>query len=213
MALALDHLVIAARTLAEGVAYVEARVGVAMGPGGKHATMGTHNRLLSLGTGRFLEVIAIDPDAAPPQRPRWFTLDRAETRARLAQGPRLIHWVVRTDDIERAAAALAPDPVEILALSRGDFRWRIGVPADGGLAYEGVAPTVIEWEGRQPSEALAESGCRLQRLELRHAKAPSMLQALLAAGLAESEPIEARDGHPGLAAHVSSPRGIVALGE
>ena len=47
MALALDHLVVAARTLEEGVAWVESRLGIAMGPGGKHAAMGTHNRLLS----------------------------------------------------------------------------------------------------------------------------------------------------------------------
>ena len=213
MALAFDHLVIAARTLAEGVAFVEARVGVPMGPGGKHAAMGTHNRLLSLGPGRFLEVIATDPEAPPPARPRWFTLDRAETGERLARGPFLIHWVVRSDDIERALAAVAPEPVEILALSRGDYRWRIGVPADGGLAHGGVAPTVIQWEGRQPAEALPESGCRLERLELRHREARSTLQALRAAGLLQSDPIEAREGGPGLVAHISSPRGIVALGE
>ncbi|MEO7742546.1 MAG: VOC family protein [Usitatibacter sp.] len=51
MVLELDHLVIAAATLEEGVRYVEAQLGVTMGPGGKHATMGTHNRLLSLGRG------------------------------------------------------------------------------------------------------------------------------------------------------------------
>ena len=43
-----DHLVVAARTLEEGAAWVEARLGVAPVPGGKHPTMGTHNRLLRI---------------------------------------------------------------------------------------------------------------------------------------------------------------------
>lgn len=211
MPLALDHLVIAAATLEEGVRHVEERLGVAMGPGGKHATMGTHNRLLSLGPGRFLEVIAIDPDAPPPGRPRWFTLDAPATRARLANGPFFIHWVVRSDDIARSLAAIAAQPVEVLALSRGDYRWRIGVPADGGLANDGITPTVIQWESRQPAEALAESGCRLERLELHHAQATRTLQALRDAGLPAADPVEARGAGPALVAHIRAPGGIVAL--
>ena len=210
MALALDHIVIAAATLVEGVSHVEERLGVAMGPGGKHATMGTHNRLLSLGPGRFLEVIAIDPDAPPPGRPRWFTLDAPATRERLARGPFLIHWVVRSDDIARSLAAIGAQPVEILALSRGDYRWRIGVPADGGLANHGTSPTVIQWQGHQPADALAESGCRLERLELHHESAACTLQSLREAGMT-AEPIEALGGGSGLVAHIGAPRGIVAL--
>jgi hypothetical protein len=52
----LDHLVIAAATLEEGVAWCEATLGVTPGPGGKHPLMGTHNRLLSIAT-------AVFPDA------------------------------------------------------------------------------------------------------------------------------------------------------
>jgi hypothetical protein len=55
--------------------------------------MGTHNRLLKLGAGRFLEVIAIDPEAPAPGRRRWFDLDAPFMRQRLARGPDLIHWV------------------------------------------------------------------------------------------------------------------------
>ena len=55
--------------------YVRSVLGVAPGPGGAHARMGTHNLLLRLGESVFLEVIAPDPAAAPPGRPRWFGLD------------------------------------------------------------------------------------------------------------------------------------------
>lgn len=215
MEIALDHLVIAARTLAEGAAWVEARLGVPMGPGGKHVLMGTHNRLLSLGPDHFLEVIAVDPDAVPPTRPRWFGLDAQQTQARLTQGPRLLHWVVRTDDIEPAVKATAGGEPEILLLSRGDYRWRIGVPRSGRLAQEGISPTVIQWEGNRPHEFLAPSGCRLESLVLHHPEAAMTLRTLHAAGLGAAEPVEAQDGGGGvgLLARIRTPRGIVELGE
>jgi len=88
---AVDHLVVAARSLEEGVAWCETTLGVTPGPGGKHAFMGTHNRLLKIATeaypAAYLEIIAIDTDAPPPGRPRWFGLDTLE----LSAGPRLVH--------------------------------------------------------------------------------------------------------------------------
>jgi Glyoxalase-like domain len=208
-----DHLVVAARTLDEGAAWVESRLGVPMAQGGKHAAMATHNRLLCLGPGRFLEVIAIDPDAPPPGRPRWFTLDEPETQARLAQGPKLLHWVVRTDDIERAIAATAGGQSEVLALSRGDYRWKIGVPASGSLAQGGVSPTVIQWQGKHPADALPDSACRLERLVLHHPEAQHMLQSLRLAGLSTQEPIGANLQGLGLEARIRTPRGIAELSE
>ncbi len=156
----LDHLVVAARTLEEGAAWIESKLGVATAAGGKHAVMGTHNRLLRLDAGRYLEVIAIDPEAPPPGRPRWFELDTPAMQARLACGPALIHWVGRTDDLEGALRDSA-DPVEVLSFSRGPYRWRLGLARDGRLPANG-APTLIQWEGgAHPWDALPESGCSL----------------------------------------------------
>lgn len=213
MAIHLDHLVIAARTLEEGVAWVEARVGVPMGAGGKHALMGTHNRLLSLGPGRFVEVIAIDSNARAPSRPRWFDLDAPGMRERLEKAPALIHWVVRTDDIARAVAATASGKLEILELSRGEFRWKIGVPASGSLAQAGTSPTVIQWQGTHPADVLADPGCRLEMLVLRHPQAPATLHSLHLAGLAALEPVQAHHEGRGLVARIRTPRGIVELRE
>jgi hypothetical protein len=160
MSLRFDHLVVAARTLDEGAAWIASRLGVAMVPGGKHALMGTHNRLLSLGADSFLEVIAIDPQAPPPMRPRWFGLDTPSMAARLARAPALIHWVMGTDDIE-AGLGTYPEAVEILDLERGDYRWRIGVPSDGRLPCHGKCPTLIQWQGAHPAERLPDAGCTL----------------------------------------------------
>ena len=209
-----DHLVIGARTLDEGEAWVVSRLGVAMSPGGRHVAMGTHNRLLSLGPGRFLEVIAIDPDAAPPARARWFDLDAPAMKERLARSPALIHWVARTDDIVDAIEATAAGRCEVLPLDRGSFRWRIGVPPSGSLAQDGIAPTIIQWDaGGHPSEFLPDTGCRLEALVLSHPAARATLHALSRSGLDPAEPIEARDEGRGLAARIRTPRGIVSVPE
>lgn len=160
----LDHLVVAARTLEEGARWVESELGAAMAAGGKHVLMGTHNRLLALGGRRFLEVIAIDPEAPAPARARWFALDDPAMRARLAKGPAFIHWVERTGDIEAALRDYS-EPVDILALARGRYRWRIGVPRDGRIPGNGTLPTLIQWEGEHPADALPPSGCELTRFE------------------------------------------------
>ena len=161
----LDHVIVAARTLDEGSDWVEARLGVRPVPGGKHALMGTHNRLLKLGPRVYLEVIAIDPDAPAPQRSRWFALDEPEMIERLEQGPALIHWVVRTEAID-AEASRCPDAIEVLEASRGPYRWRIGVPPDGRLPCGGRCATLIQWEGEaHPADALPDSGCTLEVLD------------------------------------------------
>ena len=64
-----DHIAISAQTLEDGVAAVEAALGVKMAGGGQHPHMATHNRLLGLGD-LYLEVIAIDPAAPAPAWPR-----------------------------------------------------------------------------------------------------------------------------------------------
>jgi hypothetical protein len=192
------------------VAWVEERTGAVMGPGGRHAAMSTHNRLLSLGPGRFLEVIAIDPEAPDPGRPRWFELDTPAMQARLQRGPALVHWVARADDLDGAIAALALGSPEVLALARGDYRWRIGVPRDGSLALGGAAPTLIGWVGAHPAERLPASGCTLQSLRLGPPESAAMLRRLRDAGLGADPPIEAAAG-TAIAARLATPRGIVEL--
>jgi hypothetical protein len=156
----LDHLVVAARSLREGAAWVESKLGVAPVAGGKHALMGTHNLLLKLGARRYLEVIAIDPEAPPPSRPRWFGLDSPAMQSRLARSPALIHWVERTGDLEAALRGSAG--IEITEFTRGPYRWRMGVTRDGSLPGGGKMPTLIQWEGgTHPWDALPETGVSL----------------------------------------------------
>ena len=169
----IDHLVVAATSLDAAVRWCEDRLGVTPQAGGRHALMGTHNRLLSLSTARFprcyLELIAIDPDAPDPGRVRWFDLDRPALQARLAGGPRLIHVVARTPALNAHRDALARAGYDIgppLAASRGALRWRIAVRDDGRLQVGGALPTLIEWADAHPTDTLPDSPVGLQALRL-----------------------------------------------
>jgi hypothetical protein len=203
----LDHLVVGARTLDEGVRWCEATLGVTPGPGGRHPLMGTHNRLARLSNASFLEVIAIDPDAPPPARARWFALDDA---AAFADGPRLLHWVARTDALDATLAALRAvgiDAGRAIAASRdtpqGRLEWRIAVRDDGALLAAGALPTLIDWGAcRQPAATMAPCGLALRSMTLRGVP-PAAARVL---GLA----IETSDG-PALRVVLDTPRGAVEL--
>lgn len=186
----LDHIVIAAETVEAGVDFVRSRLGVDVPPGGRHETMGTHNRLMALGGYRYLEIIAADPDRPAPPWPRWFSLDEPAMRARLAVRPRLVAWVARSTDLAVTAAACPVHLGTVTDMRRGDVRWRMVVPGDGALREGGCLPLCIQWPGGlPPTGAMADLGCRLERLTLAHPQ-PARLTSLLAAfgadGLAET---------------------------
>ena len=109
----IDHVVIAAIDLAQGVRYVREQLGVDIPFGGVHPLMGTHNHLMQLGEAVFLEVIAINPRGEQPLQPRWYGLDDPYVRARIAEEPALVGWVVNTSSIDEVLACLlytSPSP-------------------------------------------------------------------------------------------------------
>jgi hypothetical protein len=167
--LQLDHITLAASSLAEGVAYAERALGVSIPAGGTHPSMGTHNHLLRLGDGLFLEVIAVDPGAGPLSRPRWFGLDDPALRAELALSPRLATWVVNTIDIATALASVPHAARPAVRVSRGALEWLISVPPDGSMPFNGAFPTIIEWPtGPHPSSRMPDLGCSLIALDIGH---------------------------------------------
>ena len=217
----LDHLVVLADTLAAGVAWCEARLGVTPAPGGRHALFGTHNRLLAIGSVEFpqayLEIIAIDPDADAPQRTRWFDMDDARLNEQVrAHGPRLIHWVARMPDVQEAAARLAMveiDRGEVLRASRptpaGLLGWQITVRPDGRRLFDGCLPTLIEWGAVHPATRMPPSGLALQSLTLQHPRAPALAEACATVGLTD---IAIRTAaQPAIEAVLTTPRGAVTL--
>lgn len=206
-----DHLVVTAPTLAEGIKYIEQTLGVSPQAGGEHVRLGTHNALLKLGHGFYLEVIAINPAAPPPQRARWFGLDH------LAPGskPRLATWVVRTDDIAAATAASAIPLGTVEEMSRNALQWRITIPEDGQLVMQGVMPSLIQWNSSShPTDNMADLGCALVKLEGFHPEAEVILENLQLLGLQSHVAMHppAPGQTPHLLALIQTPTGLHPLG-
>lgn len=206
---AFDHLVVIAPTRESGVRWVTGRVGVEPVEGGAHSTMGTHNALLRLGDRAYLEVIAVDPRAARPPRPRWFDLDRLAPGA----APRLATWVARTSDVRAAASASPVPPGPVEPMSRGSLAWSITIPQDGGLLLDGAAPLLIEWpDGVHPATSLPESGCSLEALEIHHPQVRLLERMLDAIGFAGALTfVPSSPDHVRLAAVVGTPFGARRL--
>lgn len=214
-----DHLVVAARTLEEGVAWCEATLGVTPRAGGEHPLMGTHNRLLQLSAPgyprAYLEIIAVDPQAPAPGRSRWFDLDDPALQHAIQSQPRLVHFVARTAD---AAAALKS--LRALGIERGSLvhaerptpegllKWQISVRKDGQRLFYGALPTLIQWEETHPADALPGSGLALESLHACHPRVVDLQAAHAAIGLVG---VSLEQGAPNLVATLATPRGPVVL--
>lgn len=206
-----DHLVITARTLDEGVAWVEAQLGVTMSPrrGGQHDRQGTHNALLSLGPDFYLEVIAVNPDAEGPSHPRWFGMDELDANA----GPALHHWVCRTDDVAAALDASEIKTGVVEQMSRGLLRWLITIAADGSLAADGAMPSLIQWQTQpHPAAGLPDLGYSLGQLEIHHSRADEIQKSLSAIGMTDERIVVSGDVGPKLVAVIQTPHGPRVLG-
>ena len=200
----LDHIAMSGTTLEEVTLAVEEALGVALQPGGSHPDFGTHNTLLGLDGGLYLEAIAIDPAAPPPGRPRWFDLDHFEGR------PRPTNWICATGDMEATLAALGPGAGVPMALTRGDLAWRMAVPESGILPFDNMQPALIQWSSPvHPSAMLAASGCALKRLIVSHPEARA-LQARLAPLFADPR-VAFETGPAALRVEIDTPHGLRVL--
>jgi hypothetical protein len=202
-----DHVVYAAPRLDETVDDLSKQLGVRATPGGRHQGLGTHNALLGLGAGAYLDIIAPDPDQPDPQRRRPFGLDAITT-------PRLVTWAVKSPDIDRRverARAAGYDPGPIIPLSRRlpdgtELRWRLTYREE--LAANGLVPFLIDWgDAPHPSDS-APPGCSLLNLRAEHPQ-PEPVRAMLEA-LAVNLGLT-RGPAPALIAALQTPNGRIEL--
>ena len=214
----LDHIVVAAQTLEAGRAWARETLGVEPVGGGKHVGLATHNTLLKLDGKRYLEIIAIDRDAdtVAPNFPRWFGLDTAEVRERIAHGPRLVAWVARcagaSDAIEQLATTPGYDANVVRRASRAHFHWRFAFTPDGARIANGALPHLIRWEGEvHPCDRLPESGVSLTSLML-GAPEPEYLSGMLEALRFADAPVQVGQSTAlNLVAMLQTPLGSVML--
>jgi len=226
----IDHLVVAARTLDEGVAWCEATLGITPQAGGEHEQFGTHNRLFKIATPRYpmayFEIIAINPAASAKKRnanKRWFDLDNPALQASIAQEPRLVHFVVNTTDIQLASNTWKAQDLDTGPVVRaqrqsdkGMLQWQITVREDGQRLLGGALPTLIQW-GKpddaepmrlHPRNSLPRSGVSLQNITVTHPAADALKTAYDAVDL---KGIAVSKGDANISAYLQTPKGLVVL--
>ena len=160
----LDHILLGCNDLQRGIAFVELRTGVRATFGGVHPGRGTQNALLSLGTRRYLEIIAPDPQQ--------HTENPLAKKLQSLAEPGLVGWAAHPGDISALAAKLKSQniPAEVPtpgSRKRPDgkvLHWQTLNLADDA---NGLLPFFIQWsaDSLHPSED-APKGCQLLRFEL-----------------------------------------------
>jgi hypothetical protein len=156
----LDHILLGASDLEAGVLEVEKDAGVRAAGGGSHPGAGTRNALLSLGTERYLEVIAPDPQQKGPHSTRYGNLDGLKE-------PRLIGWAAHTRDIDGLAQWLRDAGIAAVGPNEGSrvrpdgkvLRWRtLGLKDD----HAGLLPFFIQWGADTVHPSVdAPAGCKI----------------------------------------------------
>jgi hypothetical protein len=226
----IDHLVVAAHSLQQGVEWCEATLGITPAAGGEHEKYGTHNRLFKIATPAFpvayLEIIAINPDAVIEKKPpptRWFDLDNSQLQAELVKSPRLIHFVANTSNIQDARHAWKAQGIDrgpVIHASRktpkGLLQWQITVRLDGDRLFDGTLPTLIQWGKPEatdpmhlhPRNHLPRSSVSLKSLTVSHPSASKIQAAYDAISLGN---ILVSEGTANIVATLQTPKGLVTL--
>jgi hypothetical protein len=174
-----DHVMLGVADLTAGSAYLSTRLGVVTAYGGKHPT-GSHNALLSLGPGRYLELIAPQPGAAPTT---------FLSRLSALQHPTPVAWAVAGDDLDVLRQRLTqagfhltnPEPGSRKTPGGATLRWQTFAlsPEIPG------APFFIVWSKSSPHPSTTSpSGCSLGRLSASSPDAQALTRLTAALELA-----------------------------
>ena len=175
----IDHFVVAADNLSQGVEYIKRELGVEMPYGGEHEKMGTHNHLMQLGSDVFFEIITINPDVSSPDRPRWYALDDPVIKQQIEIEPRLLTWVVNTSNITHTLRQADLDFGKSEKITRGRLSWYFALPGDGRIFHNGTLPYIMQWNTDiHPAAQMAELGCRFKSLDIYHPQPQWLLQTL-----------------------------------
>jgi hypothetical protein len=202
----LDHIVVGVSQLDAGVAAFERMTGVTAVRGGQHPGRGTENALVSLGVGRYLELMA--PRADAPASPEL-------ERLRSLEQPAIIAWAVNVSDMAAARQAIAAAGVTLgdetpgsrLTPSGATLQWST---ADVSAPQISGAPFFIHWRGATEHPSITSpTGCTLAALQIEDPAAADLSRALHALRVSG---VTVRRGNPRIIAALKCPLGTVEIG-
>ncbi len=190
----IDHVILRTGILSQGTAEFARVTGVTPLPGGKHPGKGTQNALVSLGQGRYLELIAPVVDSS-------------------STGPLLVDgWALHTDQLEGLGRRLRAKGLKLSDPSPGSrklpsgslLKWATAGMPDSGYS---VAPFFIQWDTSSPHPSrTSPGGCTLQSLTVTDTPPYRTIELLRAVGV--SVPVH-RGTRPGLKLELECPKGRV----
>ena len=178
-AVVIDHLIIGVDDLDRGMREFAERTGVRPIKGGVHPGRGTQNALVSLGDGRYLEIMA--PSHEPGTEPDPRTSMRTLTP---------VGWALRTTDIAATVALVKSAGFGMSDIAPGararpdgrQLRWQTASVSSAGME---AAPFFIAWApGSAHPSTDAPGGCTLVSVAMEEPNPAPLTKFLRTTGVA-----------------------------
>ena len=160
----IDHFVFGAKTLNEGSKAIKNILDEDLSEINVHKTMGTHNRVISLGS-CYLEVISLDPKNKNANN-TWFNLNDENYREKFLKIPKLISFVISSKQLNSSIFF----EKEFL-VSRNRYKWNFQKPNFEYLnkinfRNLNLFPSLINWKTNSPLNEMKKSSYIFESLEI-----------------------------------------------
>ena len=174
----IDHFVFGANTLSEGSNAIKNILDEDLSEINTHETMGTHNRVISLGS-NYLEIIALDPKNQNANNNTWFNLSDKIYREKFLKIPKLISFVISSDDLSSSIFF-----EKEFFVSRNKYKWFFKKPNFEYLNKNNFTninffPSLINWQSVSPLNDMKKSSYSFNSLEITLNKNHKLLQDFL----------------------------------
>ena len=174
----IDHFVFGANTLSEGSNTIKKILNEDLSDINTHETMGTHNRVISLGSS-YLEIIALDPQNKNANNNTWFNLSDKIYRERFLKIPKLISFVISSDDLSSSIFF-----EKEFFVSRNKYKWFFKKPNfeylnKNNFTNTNLFPSLINWQSISPLNEMKKSSYIFESLEIILNKNHKLLQDFL----------------------------------
>ena len=161
----IDHFVFGANTLSEGSNTIKKILDEDLSEINVHETMGTHNRVISLGSS-YLEIIALDPKNQNANSNTWFNLSDKIYREKFLKIPKLISFVISSDDLSSSIFF-----EKEFFVSRNKYKWFFKKPNfeylnKNNFTNTNLFPSLINWQSVSPLNEMKKSSYVFENLEI-----------------------------------------------
>jgi hypothetical protein len=174
----IDHFVFGANTLSEGSNTIKKILDEDLSEINVHETMGTHNRVISLGSCYF-EVISLDPKNQNANKNTWFNLSDKIYRKNFLKIPKLISFVISSNELNSSIFFERE-----FFVSRNKYKWFFKKPNfeylnKNNFTNTNLFPSFINWQSVTPLNEMKKSSYSFDSLEIILNKNHKLLQDFL----------------------------------